>query len=230
MIDLKRAFGYPLDDEEWVVKIIIGIVLSIIPIINFFALGYTYRIFKKGVLNEELSLPEWDQWGELFIQGFLVFLIRFIYLFIPKVIMGSGIVLLFVCFYRLDNGIPFADILGTGALLLSVGFVFYLLMCFFYPMALANYARNDEQLGAAFHLGDIIQNIFRVLGDYVLVFILMFCLAFVAAILSFIPYLGILIALAISFYLYYLIRYALYGMACSGAYLDEEPRAPSRIT
>ena len=78
-MDIKEIFMYPTKDKEWPVKMIIGIALSILPIVNFFCSGYAYRIFKAGLNRQPLVLPEWDEWGDVFIQGLIIFAMQLLY-------------------------------------------------------------------------------------------------------------------------------------------------------
>ncbi len=72
-------------------KLIIGILLSIIPIINLFSLGYILEcanVKKKKIKG----LPEWKNFGNLFLQGLLGTITWIIYL-IPAllvVLIGAG--------------------------------------------------------------------------------------------------------------------------------------------
>lgn len=71
----KRVFS----DNNWLKKCAIGGVLSLIPIVNILALGYLYQIFLQGRSEKGISLPEWDDFKTLFLDGlrFLVVILIF---------------------------------------------------------------------------------------------------------------------------------------------------------
>jgi hypothetical protein len=73
--DLKQLFGYPFQDIRWKHKFLIGslVVLAgfIIPLIPFcFVYGYMAQIMRRIIVEEgDPYLPEWDDWGQLFMDG-----------------------------------------------------------------------------------------------------------------------------------------------------------------
>ena len=73
--NLKTIFTYPFKDEHWQGKLAIagGLMFAsfIIPIVPYLALaGYMMRIIKQVVEGDgDPALPEWDDWGELLLNG-----------------------------------------------------------------------------------------------------------------------------------------------------------------
>ncbi|MBN1521977.1 MAG: DUF4013 domain-containing protein [Candidatus Aureabacteria bacterium] len=79
-VDLKKTLSFPFSDEKWIIKILIGGLLNpMIPVLNFFSIGYLMRILKNVVEGKEPSLPEWTDWENLFKEGAFGFLIILIY-------------------------------------------------------------------------------------------------------------------------------------------------------
>ena len=68
---VSDSVKYPTSD--WT-KIIILAVILIIPIVNFIGIGYVIRII-KGTLASLDDLPDFDEVGELFIDGLKVFVV-----------------------------------------------------------------------------------------------------------------------------------------------------------
>ncbi len=66
-------------------KLLLGIIFSIIPIVNFIAIGYQVQCAKTA-LSMKFMLPKWENFGRLFITGVLGSLIVFIYS-IPALIL-----------------------------------------------------------------------------------------------------------------------------------------------
>jgi len=223
MINIQKAFSYPFEDKEWPVKILIGTLLSFIPVINFFSQGYSYRVL-KGILNDkEFSMPDWDDWGKLFIEGFIVFLIGFCYYFIPIVLTFVGIIAAIVGVDNIDEYSRGGGLLLGGVFSILIGIFLLLAAMVLYPMALANYIKNGERFGAALRLQEIIPNIFKVMGEYVVAIILMCSIYFVIILFSFIPFVDILFSLlqlVLHFYIFYLLWVGLFGTACREAYID----------
>jgi hypothetical protein len=66
-------------DQDWPKKILIGGLISLVPILNFAALGYLVQVIRNVRDGQALPLPEWDQLGEHFRSGLYLFLILLIY-------------------------------------------------------------------------------------------------------------------------------------------------------
>jgi hypothetical protein len=64
-------------------RLCLGILLNIIPLINFFTCGYIIEC----ALSPKKELPEWKNWGSLFIKGFYWTVINISYSIIPIAFM-----------------------------------------------------------------------------------------------------------------------------------------------
>ncbi len=83
---IGEAIKRPFTDFK---KLVIGIILSIIPIINLFSLGYVMEC-AKSANKKDFELPKWKNFGDLFVNGFFVTLICAIYA-IPLILYGIWI-------------------------------------------------------------------------------------------------------------------------------------------
>ncbi len=79
----KRLFS----DPSWFIKCIVGALLVLIPVVNFFAFGYLYALLERARRGEVLVFPEWEDWRALFNNGFMFFLI-FVVMFVLPVAVG----------------------------------------------------------------------------------------------------------------------------------------------
>ena len=71
-MDVAKAFTFVTEDERWMSKIGIGAAISLfffliipIPLLVGYLVGITRNV-KEGV---ERPLPEWDDFGQLFMDG-----------------------------------------------------------------------------------------------------------------------------------------------------------------
>ncbi|MBS3155487.1 DUF4013 domain-containing protein [Candidatus Woesearchaeota archaeon] len=180
-MDYESAFKRPFLDIK---KLLIGILLSILPIINFFSLGYVLDAAKL-TLKKKNDLPEWENWGELFVHGFLVFVIGIIYL-LPSLILallavGSGILKWFVTKSALEG-------LETGGPLLIAAGLVMIVMVYVAPISMILYAKNWE-FKEAFNFSEIIKRILT--GKYFIVWIISMVLSVIGmGILSIVPIIG----------------------------------------
>ncbi len=86
----KRIFAEP----RWALNVLIGGVLSYVPVLNLLALGYLYRYFEQIHRGGGFSWPDWNDWEGLFFDGLRLLAILALYGFLP-VIAGATIVDLF---------------------------------------------------------------------------------------------------------------------------------------
>ena len=90
MLTLDQVSKRVFSDSSWLVKCLIGGFLCLIPIANVWSLGMFYRLADQGRRGESVRLPEWDDWGRLFVEG-LQFLLILIVLGIFPIAVGVAI-------------------------------------------------------------------------------------------------------------------------------------------
>lgn len=85
-------------DDHLGSKVLLGIVLMFIPIVNFFAFGYLYRFLKtpKRRSDGTMQLPQWNNWGHLFIDGMRLLLFLIVYVVISTLLAVAISLLLFL--------------------------------------------------------------------------------------------------------------------------------------
>ncbi len=196
-MDIEEEIKFPTKDSEWIVKVLIGGILGIIPIINFIEYGYILKVM-KGAIDGNPGMPKWDDWGNLFINGLIVFIIWLIYLIIPILIISVS-----------ASGIMAAALSGNMNLIagmiagaiggILIGLLLALVLGFLVPMAMAMYTKENS-FGAAFRIGEVVSRIKSVFADYIIVYIVLLVLLFVLALLNSIPILGFLIWIFGTFY------------------------------
>ena len=88
MADYGKALKRPFSDIK---NLIIGIALSILPVVRWFSLGYILK--NSGVTKEKIDtskLQDWDNWGDIFIKGLLATAIKFLYILPALIILLIG--------------------------------------------------------------------------------------------------------------------------------------------
>ncbi|MBU4242306.1 MAG: DUF4013 domain-containing protein [Nanoarchaeota archaeon] len=181
-MDFQSAFKKPFTDVK---KLIIGILLSIVPIVNFFATGFMMETAKMEMKKKKM-LPEWAAWGDLFVKGLLAFVISILYA-LPMIIIGA-----YVAWPLLKSAIgtgvvPMAmwgGLSGGIAVVLLLG----LLVAYIAPSALLHFVK-DGKFGAAFQFGSVFKKAFK--KEYFLAWIVAMLYSLVlGSILSYIPVIG----------------------------------------
>lgn len=85
----EEAFKFAFKDRSWVVKILIGAVIGLIPIVNvIFLVGYALFILRDSVDNKPAALPEWSGWMEIGKAGLNALPAVIVYVILPAVILG----------------------------------------------------------------------------------------------------------------------------------------------
>lgn len=87
MVDFVKALKRPFSD---IYKFFIGIILGVIPFVNFTVIGYA--LVSTGFTKEKVGrdrLPEWKNYGDIFMKGFIAVILGFL-LFLPAVLVLFG--------------------------------------------------------------------------------------------------------------------------------------------
>ena len=86
---LEEAFKFAFKDRNWILKILIGSVLGLIPIVNIiFLVGYSLSVLKDSVDNKPGKLPEWSGWMDLGKSGMNALPIVIVYVLVPAIVLG----------------------------------------------------------------------------------------------------------------------------------------------
>jgi hypothetical protein len=167
----QAILTYAFKDPRWKMKLLIGALLGfagfIIPILpGIFLVGYSATIMRQIIVqNEGASLPEWDDWGTLFMRGLRLSGAMFIFFFPIFLLMIIGYFVMMVpLFAEMFSGVRYGadvsrlvgfQILGMfgGMGVFMFGMLLSLLMSFFVPPALAHQVAKDS-FAAAFHIRD----------------------------------------------------------------------------
>ena len=185
MTSYDKAFKRPFTD--WI-KFVIGIILSIVPIVSFLAGGYQLECARTAN-KKKYGLPEWKDWGNLFVRGLLSAIIGIIYM-LPALILftiaiGSAI---FTGIVTQD----FLSVLTTSGPLVIIGLILMVIAAYIAPMALTNYAMKYK-FSAGFDFKKVFKKSFT--GIYFTTWLLVIIYALIISwILGFIPYVGPAIA------------------------------------
>ena len=67
-MNLGRGLRFPLDDPQWLPKVLIGTLVSLVPILNVAGVGYMLDVTRNVVAGRETPLPEWDNFGDKFVR------------------------------------------------------------------------------------------------------------------------------------------------------------------
>jgi hypothetical protein len=196
-VDINKSIRYVTDDKQWMSKLLIAVLMSILAFLIIPALilqGYVVKIIRQVMGGDWDGLPEWSDYGKLLKDGFFVTVTELLYAlpFILLMIVGGlatgGI-------GSLSSGDDLAAVVATGggltlaclAILVAIAFLFLT------PAILIQYAIKDD-FGDLFRFGEVF-NIIRnhtadILVAFIVTLVAAFVLSLVLGVLSIIPCLG----------------------------------------
>ena len=181
-MNFGKSFTYMFEDTNWVSKLLVGIVISLVPILNIAWAGYGIGIMRNMARGMEKPLPSWDNLGEKFKDGLIIFVAGLIYALPALVVIAIG------------AGV--AAVLGNEDLYTVVmvvigccASVYFLAFSFLQPALLIHYARTDS-FAALFQVKEVFKLATQNIGDYLLAWVTGLLAGTVLSILS--PVLAIL--------------------------------------
>ena len=72
-MNVEKSFAYPFEDKDWVRKLGLGALISMVPILNFAWSGYMVDILRNVMSSHPEPLPTWDDLGKKFNEGLILF-------------------------------------------------------------------------------------------------------------------------------------------------------------
>ncbi len=159
-MDIGRSFTYITEDQDWIKKVLLGGVITLIPIVGpFFAFGYMMETLRNVIAGREVPLPEIGDFGGKLVEGLKGWVVAFVY--------ALPLILFAVC-AQTGNLAPvlaqevdpdMADVLtavsiGVSACCGCLVLLYAILMSLLLPFALGRYAESG-QVGAAFKVSEV---------------------------------------------------------------------------
>jgi hypothetical protein len=162
-MDIGKAFGYAFEDEDWIVKILIGaLFVFLTPVLVGipFVLGYMVDTVRNVMAGEPRPLPEWSDLGGKFVKGLTLSVVAIVYM-LPVILLACLLVSV-----SLVAGNGDGDAMG-GAVLCAqcLASLWGLLVAAVYPAAVIRYAESGE-FTSAFRFGEIFSLIAANVGNY----------------------------------------------------------------
>lgn len=198
MVNYGEAIKRPFTDFG---KLVIGVLLYILPIVNLFVVGYSLEC-AKSASKKKYELPAWTGFGNLFVQGLLACVISCLYA-LPGLILlvvGALAVVKTLLFSSqgsvtgmLAPGISqVISAIATGGPILLIAVLLLLISVYISPIAVIGYAINNK-FAKAFDIGSVFRKAFT--GKYFVSWLVVLVYAFiVAGVLSLIPLVGSILA------------------------------------
>ena len=189
MVNFGEAIKRPFTDFK---KLGIGVLIYLVTLIpfigwlaSFFITGYGIECAKTA-MKKNYKLPEWTDLGNLWIKGFLYFLIGLIYM-IPLALIGAftigSALIKNWALLAAENPDPVALAAvfgGTGGVLLLL-FLVMIITFYIFPMAIMRFAESGK-FGDAFNFREVFRKAFT--SKYFVAVLLLWVYGFVLVIVA----------------------------------------------
>ncbi len=177
-MDIGKSFTYMFEDKKWVEKLLIGGLVTLIPIVNFIAFGYALRALKNVAEGKEPVLPEWDDWGGDWVRGLLASLVAPLVYSLPIAVAAIpyGIA-------QVALGYSAADVCSVAFSCLSS--LWGIAVAVVLPAGVIKYAMEGEFV-SLFRFSEIFALIGDNLSNYIVALLLIIAASLVAGLVGFI--------------------------------------------
>ncbi|HEY8602215.1 MAG TPA: DUF4013 domain-containing protein, partial [Thermomicrobiales bacterium] len=94
-LDIGKAFTYVTEDPKWITKLLIGgglILAGIVTIVGWLftfpvVFGYAVMVTKNVINGNPQPLPEWDDFGTKWVEGFKAWVVSLVYA-LPAIVIS----------------------------------------------------------------------------------------------------------------------------------------------
>jgi len=211
-MDAEKSFTYPFEDDQWLSKLGLGAIISIVPILNFAWSGYLVDIIRNVMDHDPKPLPTWDDLGKKLSDGLILFGAGLVYAL--PILLVFGLPLSLAAFSGLVSGNNNMQDVGrmlteTGSVLffglLCVLVLYGMVLSIVYPAVLVLFAR-ERTFASCFRLREAFELISRNAGPFFTAWALSMAAAlavglvsgFVNLLVGWVPCIGWMIGLVLS--------------------------------
>nr|WP_319374079.1 DUF4013 domain-containing protein [uncultured Methanobacterium sp.] len=168
---VSDSLKYP--SSNWGKVLILGVIMiaSILIVPIFLVYGYIFRIIKATLAGVD-ELPDFDEIGDMFVDGLKIFVVAIVYA-IPVYIIALILNLIIGASMTVTTSTSLDPMMFWGLIISNIVFLIVaLIIGLVEVIAIANMAYNDGELGAAFRFSDILDIIANIgWGKYIATYI-----------------------------------------------------------
>lgn len=197
-MEFGKAFSYVFEDPDWLKKIGIAALVSLIPLVGqIIALGWSLEVTRRLIRREPALLPDWSDFGGHLIRGLQVFVIGLVY--------ALPVILVSACQQTIPllMGNNSDDTVTSIILVLSICFscvilIYSIFLGLVLPAAIGNFAATD-QLGAGFRFGEVFGLVRAAPAAYVIVLLASIVSGIVASLGIILCFIGVFLTSAYAY-------------------------------
>ncbi|GMR10979.1 MAG: DUF4013 domain-containing protein [Anaerolineae bacterium] len=194
-MDLGLAFSFPFKDEKWIEKIVIAALISIIPIIGWFALlGWSIEIGRRVINGEEQVLADWSDFGGLLTLGFKAWVAALVFS-IPLLLVWIPVGIFWAIAGSADGDAAAVIISLVTFCIVGFTFIYGIALMFALPASYGRLASTDG-LGDALNFGELWKLVSNAPGAYLIVLLGYIVAGFIASLGSILCLVGVFLTTA----------------------------------
>jgi hypothetical protein len=212
-VNIGRSFTFFLDDPEWIKKLLLGALISLIPFVGgFIILGWALAVTRNVYNGVDNVIPDWSDLGGYLVRGLVAW--------IGAIIWASPVLLLFICLGVGIVATSSSDV--AAAVLVLSGFGLALIaivyMAIFLPVPIARYAIKGD-FGAMFEFSEILAEVRRGIQPLLIAMIIWLIASMIVAPIG-------LLACFVGVYVTSALSYLMIGHAMGQAYREIDRPGP----
>ncbi len=183
-MEFGRAFTYATEDPDWLKKIGIAALVTLIPIVGqITVLGWALEITRRVINQDPSPLPDWDNFGDFVSKGFQAAVVGFVYA-LPLIVVSGCLntVLPFMAQAGSDSEELMTTIITVFSICIGCfNFIYGILLSLVLPAAYGNMAASGGQVSAGFRFNEIIALVRAAPGPYAMVILGAIASSFIAS-------------------------------------------------
>ncbi len=201
-MDVNKAVRFVFEDKQWISKLLIAILMSLLAFVIVPALilqGYVIKLVRQVMNGNRDELPEWTDWGKLLSDGFFLTVGELVWM-LPLILLVIIVSLATGGLGSLSEDAAAVAATGGGLLLLCLVLLIVLVALFLTPALMIQYAIKDD-FGALFRFSEVFDIIRNHMSDILIAFLVtvaaVFVVSLIGGVLGLVPCLGWIAAAAI---------------------------------
>jgi hypothetical protein len=186
-MDIGKSFTYVFEDPKWMMKVLIGGIVLLIPIVNFAVYGFMLTTLKNVADGQANPLPEWSDFGAHFMKGLyaavgvIVYLLPGIVVICCAQVLTIGLSTVAGAAGGNDAGGTVAGIVGIlGLCLMCIAYLYIFVAALTMYAPLTRFAMSANQLSLFWDFRGNLAFIQKNLTNYIIALLITFVAAFVA--------------------------------------------------
>ena len=194
-MDFGLAFSFPFKDEKWIEKIVVAALISLIPIVGWFALlGWSIEIGRRVINGEKQVLADWSDFGGTLTLGFKAFLASMVFS-LPLIVVWIPVGI-FSAVASSADGDTVATIVGILSFcLICITFIYSIALVFVLPASYGRLAASDG-LGEALKVRELWKLVSNAPSAYLIVVLGYAAAGFIASLGSVLFLVGVFLTTA----------------------------------